>query len=127
MVEMRKQEDPTIISMDDPLMDDTEFRSAAFQRPYQYLTRFHNRCDLDAFKYEGVEGSHVECLQMLLMFCGVQDPSWAELRSFAWFLNFQLQDCETSDFCDATLTGDTLTGFKTFVVDFMILMAKVKV
>lgn len=123
-IEMRKQEDPTIVSSDDPLMDEEEFKSAAFQRPYQYLTRFHNHSDLDVFTYQGVEGSHVECLQMLLMYCGIMDPSWAELRNFAWFLNLQLQDCETSVFCDATFTGDTLTGFKTFVVDFMILMAK---
>ncbi|XP_075942052.1 E3 ubiquitin-protein ligase rnf213-alpha-like isoform X1 [Anarhichas minor] len=124
MLEMRKQEDPTIVSTDDPLMDDEEFRSEAFQRPYQYLTRFHNHSDLDVFRYQDVEGSHVECLQMLLMYCGMMDPSWAELRHFAWFLNLQLKDCETSVFCDATFTGDTLTGFKTFVVDFMILMAK---
>lgn len=124
MLEMRKQEDPTIVSNDDPLMDDEEFRSEAFQRPYQYLTRFHNHINLDVFTYNNVEGTHVECLQMLLMFCGIMDPSWAELRNFAWFLNLQLKDCETSVFCDVTFTGDTLTGFKTFVVDFMILMAK---
>uniref|UniRef100_A0A8D3BWR0 RING-type E3 ubiquitin transferase n=1 Tax=Scophthalmus maximus TaxID=52904 RepID=A0A8D3BWR0_SCOMX len=123
-LETTKHEDPTIVSTDDPMMDDEEFRSAAFQRPYQYLTRFHNHIDLDVFTYKGVEGSHVECLQMLLMYCGIMDPSWAELRNFAWFLNLQLQDSETSVFCDSTFTGDTLTGFKTFVVDFMILMAK---
>uniref|UniRef100_A0A668ANX5 Uncharacterized protein n=1 Tax=Myripristis murdjan TaxID=586833 RepID=A0A668ANX5_9TELE len=81
---------------------------------------FHGHCT----GYNGVEGSHVECLQMLLMNCGMMDPSWAELRNFAWFLNLQLKDCESSVFCDATFTGDTLKGFKTFVVDFMILMAK---
>ncbi|MED6260783.1 hypothetical protein ATANTOWER_028724, partial [Ataeniobius toweri] len=124
MLEMRMQEDPNIVSSDDPLMDDKEFRSEAFQRPYQYLTRFYNHIDLDVFTYQGVEGSHVQCLQMLLMYCGVMDPSWAELRNFTWFLNLQLRDCETSVFCDATFTGDTLSGFKTFVVDFMILMAK---
>ncbi|XP_062264891.1 E3 ubiquitin-protein ligase rnf213-alpha [Platichthys flesus] len=123
-IEMSKQEYPTVVSSGDPLMDDKEFRSEAFQRPYQYLTRFHNHTDLDGFKYQGVEGRHVDCLQMLLMYCGIMDPSWAELRNFATFLNFQLQDCETSVFCDATITGDTLTGFKNFVVDFMILMAK---
>ncbi|KAM6905305.1 E3 ubiquitin-protein ligase rnf213-alpha-like [Xenentodon cancila] len=124
MLEMRKPEDPNIVSSHDPLMDDKEFRSEAFQRPYQYLVRFHNQGNLDVFAYQGVEGSHVECLQMLLMFCGIMDPSWAELRNFAWFLNLQLKDCETSVFCDANFTGDTLTGFKTFVVNFMILMAK---
>lgn len=124
MLEMTKQDDPTIASDDDPLMDDKEFSSEAFQRPYQYLKRFHNRSNLDAFRYQGVEGSHVECLQMLLIHCGVTDPSWAELRNFSRFLNYQLQDCESSLFCDSEFTGDTLAGFKTFVVDFMILMAK---
>lgn len=105
-------------------MDDQEFRSEGFQRPYQYLTRFHNGVSLDDFTYRGVEGSHVECLQMMFVYCGIMDPSWAELRNFAWFLNLQLRDCETSVFCDASFTGDTLQGFKNFVVDFMILMAK---
>ncbi|KAM3598560.1 uncharacterized protein V6R79_019582 [Siganus canaliculatus] len=124
MLEKQKQEYPNIVSTEDPLMDDQEFRSAAFQRPYQYLTRFYNHSNLDVFTYQGVEGSHAECLQMLLMYCGIVEPSWAELRNFAWFLNLQLQDCETSVFCDANITGDTLAGFKTFVVNFMILMAK---
>ncbi|KAJ8263858.1 hypothetical protein GJAV_G00142190 [Gymnothorax javanicus] len=74
---------------EDPLMDDREFRSEAFQRPYQYLTRFHR-----------------------------------ELRNFSWFLNVQLSDCEASIYCDVDFVGDTLQGFKNFVVDFMILMAK---
>ncbi|KAG9334572.1 hypothetical protein JZ751_007508, partial [Albula glossodonta] len=110
--------------MDDPLMDDQEFRSEAYQRPYQYLTRFHNRHNLDLFEYRDVEGTHAECLQILFFYCGIMDPSWAELRNFTWFLNVQLKDCETSVFCDMNFVGDTLQGFRNFVVDFMILMAK---
>ncbi|XP_056432075.1 E3 ubiquitin-protein ligase rnf213-alpha-like [Gadus chalcogrammus] len=123
----RPPKEVLMLEMENPdqsLMDDEEFRSEAFQRPYQYLTQFHNRGDLDTFKYNAVEGSHVECLQMLLMYCGIMDPSWAEIRNFAWFLNLQLKDCETSVFCNVDLVGDTLRGFKSFVVDFMILMAK---
>ncbi|XP_072299387.1 E3 ubiquitin-protein ligase rnf213-alpha-like [Eucyclogobius newberryi] len=123
-IELRKNDDLTIFNSEDPLMDDEEFRSPAFQRSYQYLIRFHTRADLDRFTYNGVEGSHGECLQMLLMHCGIVNPSWAELRNFAWFLNLQLQDSETSVFCNAEFVGDTLVGFKRFVVDFMILMAK---
>ncbi|XP_066499023.1 E3 ubiquitin-protein ligase rnf213-alpha [Hoplias malabaricus] len=123
-LEMRMQQGYAIAESDDPLMDDLEFRSEAYQRPYQYLKRFHNHNNLDGFMYTGVEGTHVECLQMLFVYCGVLDPSWAELRNFTWFLNLQLRDCETSVFCDAAFTGDTLQGFKNFVVDFMILMAK---
>uniref|UniRef100_A0A4W5LLN5 RING-type E3 ubiquitin transferase n=1 Tax=Hucho hucho TaxID=62062 RepID=A0A4W5LLN5_9TELE len=123
-LEMRMQQDPSVTKPEDPLMDDQEFKSDAYQRPYQYLTRSHNHINLDSFMYSGVEGTHVKCLQLLLLYCGIKDPSWAELRNFTWFLNIQLRDCETSVFCDASITGDTLQGFKNFVVDFMILMAK---
>ncbi|XP_064171477.1 E3 ubiquitin-protein ligase rnf213-alpha-like isoform X2 [Anguilla rostrata] len=122
-LEMQMRDDPSMKD-EDPLMDDQEFRSEAFQRPYQYLTRFHNGISLDEFRYNGVEGTHVQCLQMLFVYCGIVDPSWAELRNFAWFLNLQLRDCETSVFCQMDFVGDTLGGFKNFVVDFMILMAK---
>ncbi|XP_076856258.1 E3 ubiquitin-protein ligase rnf213-alpha-like isoform X2 [Brachyhypopomus gauderio] len=122
-LEIKIEDDPSF-EIEDPLMDDEHFRSEAFQRPYQYLRRFHEGADLDNFTFSGVEGSHKECLQMLFIYCGVVDPSWAELRHFAWFLNLQLQDCETSVFCNMEIVGDTLGGFRKFVVDFMILMAK---
>ncbi|XP_069916285.1 E3 ubiquitin-protein ligase RNF213 isoform X2 [Oryctolagus cuniculus] len=109
-----------------PGLDEREFRSETFQRPYQYLRRFHLRQDLDAFRYQpgSVEGGPGECLQLLLLHCGVADPSWAELQNFARFLNCQLRDCEASLFCDSGFTGDTLRGFKSFVVTFMIFMAR---
>ncbi|KAL7397817.1 hypothetical protein ABVT39_028331 [Epinephelus coioides] len=122
-LEMRKEENPDLES-DDPLMDDECFRSEAYQRPYQYLTRFYNNTNLDNFAYQGIEGTHAKCLQIFLFYCGVLDPSWAELRNFVWFLNLQLQDCENSVFCKFELVGDTLQGFKNFVVKFMILMSK---
>ncbi|XP_008284914.1 E3 ubiquitin-protein ligase RNF213-like [Stegastes partitus] len=122
-LEMRREESSNM-ERDDPLMDDECFRSEAYQRPYQYLTRFHNSENLDNFIYQGVEGTHVECLQILLIYCGIMDPSWAELRNFVWFLNLQLQDCENSVFCKSEFVGDTLRGFKNFVVKFMILMSK---
>ncbi|XP_051491080.1 E3 ubiquitin-protein ligase RNF213 isoform X2 [Apus apus] len=110
----------------DPGMDKEEFCSEAFQRPFQYLKRFDQGQDLDMFCYEAhsVEGSPAECLQQLLLHCGVTEPSWAELRNFTWFLNTQLRDCEASVFCNPDFIQDTLQGFKTFVVAFMILMAR---
>ncbi|XP_065503793.1 E3 ubiquitin-protein ligase RNF213 [Caloenas nicobarica] len=110
----------------DPGMDEEEFCSEAFQRPFQYLKRFDQGCNLDAFSYEehSVEGSPAECLQQLLLHCGITDPSWAELRNFTWFLNVQLRDCEASVFCNPDFVQDTLKGFKNFVVTFMILMAR---
>ncbi|KAM4663579.1 E3 ubiquitin-protein ligase RNF213-like [Discoglossus pictus] len=110
----------------DPGMDDEEFRSECFQRPFQYLIRFDLRQNLDTFTYQkgSVEENPARCLQLLLIYCGIIDPSWAELRNFTWFLNLQLKDCESSIFCNHELVGDTLQGFKNFVVNFMILMAK---
>nr|XP_034361931.1 E3 ubiquitin-protein ligase RNF213 [Arvicanthis niloticus] len=110
----------------EPAMDPVEFCSEAFQRPYQYLRRFHQKQNLDTFQYEkdSVEGSPEECLQHFLIYCGLINPSWSELRNFAWFLNCQLKDCEASVFCNSAFTGDTLRGFKNFVVTFMILMAR---
>ncbi|XP_038571429.1 E3 ubiquitin-protein ligase rnf213-alpha-like isoform X2 [Micropterus salmoides] len=122
-LEMRRDENAGMGS-DDPLMDDECFRSEAYQRPYQYLTRFYNNDNLDNFTYQGIEGTHAKCLQILLIYCGIIDPSWAELRNFVWFLNLQLQDCENSVFCKFEFVGDTLRGFKNFVVEFMILMSK---
>lgn len=110
----------------DPGMDEEEFYSEAFQRPFQYLKRFYSGCNLDKFCYEAhsVEGSPAECLQQFLIHCGLMDPSWSEIRNFAWFLNVQLRDCEASVFCNPDFVQDTLQGFKSFVVSFMILMAR---
>uniref|UniRef100_A0A8B9ZNF4 RING-type E3 ubiquitin transferase n=1 Tax=Anas zonorhyncha TaxID=75864 RepID=A0A8B9ZNF4_9AVES len=110
----------------DPGMDEEEFYSEAFQRPFQYLKRFDSGCNLDTFCYEAhsVEGSPAECLQQFLIHCGLMDPSWSEIRNFAWFLNVQLRDCEASVFCNPDFVQDTLQGFKSFVVSFMILMAR---
>ncbi|XP_038597897.1 E3 ubiquitin-protein ligase RNF213 [Tachyglossus aculeatus] len=109
-----------------PGMDPREFVSEPFQRASQYLRRFDRRQDLDGFRYAAgsVEGTPAECLQHLLLHCGVTDPSWAELGNFTRFLNVQLRDCEASVFCDPQFVGDTLVGFKHFVVTFMILMAR---
>ncbi|XP_062447391.1 E3 ubiquitin-protein ligase RNF213 isoform X2 [Rhea pennata] len=110
----------------DPGMDEEEFCSEAFQRPFQYLKRFDLGHNLDTFYYKAdcVEGSPAECLQQFLLHCGIIDPSWSELRNFAWFLNVQLRDCEASIFCNPEFVRDTLQGFKNFVVTFMILMAR---
>uniref|UniRef100_A0A803YCM8 RING-type E3 ubiquitin transferase n=1 Tax=Meleagris gallopavo TaxID=9103 RepID=A0A803YCM8_MELGA len=110
----------------DPGMDEEEFHSEAFQRPFQYLKRFDNGYNLDTFCYteHSVEGSPAECLQIFLLHCGVVDPSWSEIRNFASFLNVQLRDCEDSVFCNPEFVQDTLQGFKNFVVTFMILMAR---
>ncbi|XP_071319372.1 E3 ubiquitin-protein ligase rnf213-beta isoform X2 [Trachinotus anak] len=110
----------------EPLMDEQEFCSEGIQRPYQYLKLYHHNQNLDHFNYqeESRLGNPHECLKYFLLYCGMQDPSWAELKNFSWFLNVQLKDCENSIFCDPDFLADQLPGFKGFIVKFMILMAR---
>ncbi|KAM6964707.1 E3 ubiquitin-protein ligase rnf213-beta [Tautogolabrus adspersus] len=110
----------------DPLMDEQEFCSEGIQRPYQYLKLYRNNRNLDHFKYEDGSrvGDPIDCINHFLSFCGMNDPSWAELKNFSWFLNVQLKDCENSIFCDPDFLADQLPGFKDFIVKFMILMAR---
>ncbi|XP_077862841.1 E3 ubiquitin-protein ligase rnf213-alpha-like, partial [Saccoglossus kowalevskii] len=115
------------MTINDPLMDNLEFTSNAYQRAYQYLKRHSKGANLDYYDYEEgtIEDNHATCLPVLLRHCGVLDPSWAELRYFVWFLNEQLNDCESSVFCNPMLVGDaSLNGFKSFVVKFMVRMSK---
>ncbi|XP_033975098.1 E3 ubiquitin-protein ligase rnf213-beta isoform X3 [Trematomus bernacchii] len=110
----------------DPLMDEQEFCSEGIQRPYQYLMLYSQNQNLDRFKYQegSIKGNHIDCVNLFLSNCGMQDPSWAELKNFSWFLNVQLKDCENSIFCNPDFLADQLPGFKGFVVKFMIRMAK---
>ena len=65
--------------------------------------------------------------KLFFRYCGIRDPSWAELYHFVNFLNVQLRDCEESVFCDPMLVGDLLQGFRTFTVRFMIQMSRVSI
>ena len=58
-------------------------------------------------------------------YCGVKNPSWADIGHFVNFLEIQLRLCEKSIFCNQELVGDVLIGFKNFVVKFMIRMSRV--
>ncbi|XP_048088902.1 E3 ubiquitin-protein ligase rnf213-alpha-like isoform X2 [Alosa alosa] len=105
-------------------MDVTEFRSEAFQRPFQYLKQFRQNT-LEQFKFDPnmCADSPVVWLECLLYYCEIKDPSWMEIRNFTHFLNVQLEKCENSVFCSDALRDD-LTGFRTFVVNFMIAMSR---
>lgn len=107
-------------------MDEQEFFSEEIQRPYQYLKLYGRNENLDHFIYEkgSRRGDPFDCIHHLLSSCGMQDPSWAELKNFASFLNVQLKDCENSVFCDPQFLGNQLPGFKNFIVKFMVLMAR---
>ncbi|KAM6093566.1 E3 ubiquitin-protein ligase rnf213-alpha-like [Chlamydotis macqueenii] len=111
--------------MKEEQFDRDKLKSEAFQRSYQYLSRYKREKDLDNFHFipERTEGTEKECLKLLLEFCGRHNPSWTELSNFTHFLSFQLSKCETSVFCSPA-AGRDFQGFKTFVVKFMITMSK---
>ncbi|KAL7839146.1 hypothetical protein SRHO_G00258040 [Serrasalmus rhombeus] len=106
------------------LMDDSEFGSETFQRTYQYFKKYREG-KLESFSFipGSCEDSPKEWLDCLLQFCDIRNPSWGELRNFTHFLSSQLKKCEQSVFCSDVLKDD-LTGFKKFVVKFMITMSK---
>ncbi|KAL7825428.1 hypothetical protein AOLI_G00326350 [Acnodon oligacanthus] len=105
------------------LMDDSEFRSEGFQRTYQYLNHFQEK-SLENLKFDSQKcpDSPQEWLKCILHYCKINNPSWAELCHFTQFLNVQLKKCEESIFCSDMLHDD-LTGFRDFVVKFMITMS----
>lgn len=100
-------------------------KSAQIQRPCQYLQAFQkNPNDMDKVVYDSnVTLDSKTCLDILLPHCEINNPSWSELINFSSFLNTQLEDCEKSIFCQASLVGDLLPNFKTFVIKFMIQMS----
>ncbi|XP_074786497.1 E3 ubiquitin-protein ligase rnf213-alpha-like [Athene noctua] len=121
-------EDPSSVSptkLREEQFDRTKLKSDVFQRSYQYLSRYKQNINLDRFTFTpgSIEGTERECLACLMEFCGRSSPSWTELSNFTHFLNFQLQKCEKSVFC-SLVVGVEFSGFKTFVVKFMIAMSK---
>ena len=110
----------------DPDMDDGEFRNSNVQRAFQYLERYNRNENLDPFTFRAsnIEGTHLTCLQTLLSNCGLDNPTWSQLKYFINFLSSQLRDCEKNDFCNPEAYGNDLPGFKQFVIKFMILMSR---
>lgn len=108
-----------------PMMFDSKIlNSAIIQRSCHYLNADATNQNLDSTRYTRNHNLNVNvCLSLLLKHLEHTSPSWSEIIHFASFLNSQLVDCENSIFCDTTLTGDLLPGFKNFVIKFMIQMS----
>jgi hypothetical protein len=107
-------------------MDEKEFKNETLQRVYQYLRRHAAGNNLDLFSYKSgiIEGTPQDCLEICHKYCGVKDPSWAEIGHFVKFLDLQLRSCERSYFTNPEFVGDVMTGFKGFVVKLMIQMSR---
>ena len=96
-----------------------------FRRTFAYLKELNINLDkfvFDNSKYPEIHSD--ELLSILLNHCGIQDPSWTEMNNFVIFLSKQLSDCDNSDYCSAQLIKDGWVGFRSFVVEFMILMSR---
>nr|XP_039250627.1 E3 ubiquitin-protein ligase rnf213-alpha-like [Styela clava] len=105
-------------------MDEIEFLSEKFQRPYQYLLKLETNEDLDSFAYSKPNMDSRLCIEVLLRHCCMKNPSWAQLHHFCSFLNVQLENCEKSIFCTNPIFKPELDGLKVFAVKFMIKMAQ---
>ena len=109
------------------------------RRVNEYLKRLETGGNLDNFLYTKEEQQTLQQqeqqqeqwdkiiqdnIKYSLQQCGIDKPSWCELRNFVNFLNNQLSDCDNSDFCKSGLMGEDWKGFKSFVVKFMLQMSK---
>ncbi|XP_072028883.1 E3 ubiquitin-protein ligase rnf213-alpha-like isoform X2 [Amphiura filiformis] len=107
---------------------DSKLFEPPVQCAYQYLERYSKQQDLCKFSYkeDQPECSYLKVLEMLLLHCGVSNPSWAVLQNFAYFLSAQLSDCERSAFCQQYIldVDRRFTLFKSFVVELMMMMAR---
>ena len=105
-----------------------ELKQEPFQRVALYLSMLDTGGDMDTISFD-IHDSQMrihrnQALKIILKYCDVPNPSWAEVRNFVSFLNRQLEDCEHSHYCIPGLMGNDWKGFKSFVVRFMITMSR---
>ena len=104
-----------------------ELNKEEFRRTFAYLKQLEAGQNFDKFAFDSTtfeRRSPPEMLQVLLKYCGIQQPSWLEINNFGTFLSKQLSDCDTSDFCTSGIMGEEWLGFKSFVVKFLIHMSR---
>ncbi len=113
------------------LFDHQMFKSPVFQRPFQYLCLMkdqarNSRLDSFTFNFQIQDdfSNIAVCLEVLLSYCCVQNPSWAELFYFASFLNSQLESSEKSVFCNPDLVSQEFPGMKHFVLKCLLQMSQ---
>ncbi|XP_065678766.1 E3 ubiquitin-protein ligase rnf213-alpha isoform X3 [Hydra vulgaris] len=106
--------------------DKEEYKKCSVQRVCWYLYLYDAKRNLlNTFTYNPTFHSIdlQNSLKILLKYCGMQDPSWNEVRNFIHFFNSQLIDCEQSAFTSHHVVED-LRGFKIFVINFLLEMTQ---
>ncbi|XP_060599995.1 E3 ubiquitin-protein ligase RNF213-like [Ruditapes philippinarum] len=114
---------PNDFKHSDQLFDTKMFRSPVFQRTFQYLLRLEHNATFEGVHPHVSEGTPEMCLDVLLRYCGIKDPSWSEIHHFVWFLNTQLEAFEKNSFVGPA-ADQHLPGFGTFLLRFLILMSR---
>ena len=112
------------------LFDFKEMKSSEYQRVYAYLnkTRMKQKSHpIDTYRYRADDRqceSQVEMFDIFLKGCAIGNPSWSILKHFISFLNNQLIECERNIYCNLYPKDKNWKGFKSFLVDCIILMSR---
>ena len=116
------------------LIDQEEVESPEYQRVYAYLSKLDSKGkaqNLDDYKYTKInsfiswEMKRV-ILDIIMKYYSHPEPSWCELKHFISLFNNQLLECEHDNYTVrfSTKYDPSLKGFKTFLVECMIWIAK---
>ncbi|KAL8581505.1 hypothetical protein ACOMHN_042898 [Nucella lapillus] len=111
---------------DDCLFDEEAFGSDMYQRPFRYLQELATQNQPPPPGPQGDAAAlpqMINCLALLLRYCGVVNPSWSEMTHFVRFLDKQLMDFEKSNFCGG-VASEFLPGFSRFVLRFLVQMSR---
>ena len=66
VISVENRYENVVVTKFDQKMDEDEFRSSMFQRPYQYLQRYMTNQELRGIHADTPQGNPRDCIQMLL-------------------------------------------------------------
>ena len=105
-----------------------KFKSPLFQRVYMYLHKKEMKQNLEDFTYEErmsvIYGNPIEFMDIILKYCGLENPSWSELSYFIHFLGHQFCSCEQNIYYQTALLENGWKGFRTFLINMIIPMSR---
>ena len=108
-------------------LNNNQFISPLFQRVYVYLHKKELKQNLEDFTYTVMSvpyGNPVQFMEIVLKYCGLENPSWSELSCFIYFLGYQLYSCEQNIYYQTALLEDDWKGFRTFLINMIIPMSR---
>ena len=109
------------------LFDVMEMKSPKYQRVYAYLHKLGLKSQIDTYTCKPNDPQctdPVKLLIVLLKYFSIEKTSWSVLNNFVTFLNIQLVACERNIYCNMVSVDKKWKGFKTFLVDCIVLMSR---